>query len=262
MSWVQANGCALYCGDAREVMGQLQQRGVRPRLCVTDPPYPLTSGGGGGLQRVTKSGHKVMSGGWMKAYSNSGKLFEMCPIEEWLKSAFDLLATDAEIYCMSDAKNLRSTLVEFAAVGFELHNVLTWHKRTCTANRWYMKDCEYTAYGWKGAARRIADCSSKQLVSMPQRDETEHPTEKPVELFRHYIANSCRPGELVIDPFMGSGSSGVAAVRAGRPYIGIELSREYFDMAVERISKAQPHVDLFASQSTPRQVDIEELLTC
>ena len=253
------NGCRLILGDCREVIKGLPViEGLT--LCATDPPYPLTSGGGGLMSGATNGGHKRMSGGWMKAYSNNGKLFELCPPTEWMPLVYQCLAADAEIYCMSDAKNLPATFEALSLAAFDLHNVLVWHKRTCTANRWYMKDCEYTVYGWKGRARAINDCSAKQLASAPHQDVTNHPTEKPVALFQHYISMSTKPGETVIDPFMGSGSSAVAAVRAGRPYIGIELDSDYFAAAVERVEAAQPHVDLFsASETEPSvQTDIEE----
>ena len=85
---------------------------------------------------------------------------------------------------------------------------------------------------------------------VPQRDESEHPTEKPVLLMKHYIENSTQPGDTVMDPFMGSGTTGVAAVMAGRKFIGIERDPRWFETAAARIEQAlsdssKQTIDLF-----------------
>ena len=80
---------------------------------------------------------------------------------------------------------------------------------------------------------------------MFQRDESIHPTEKPVELMRYWIGNSTHQGQIVLDPFMGSGTTGVAAIQMGRKFIGIEREPKYFDIACKRIEDAQRQGDLF-----------------
>lgn len=69
-----------------------------------------------------------------------------------------------------------------------------------------------------------------------------HPTAKPVDLEEYLIRTYTEPGQVVLDPFMGSGSTGVAAVRTGRRFIGMELSPEYFDMAKKRMTRAEMEV--------------------
>jgi site-specific DNA-methyltransferase (adenine-specific) len=101
-----------------------------------------------------------------------------------------------------------------------------------------MKNVEFVAYLWKGNARTINNPSSKQLIRAPQVDETKHPTEKPVGLCRHYIENSSAPGDLVLDPFMGSGTTVVAALRAGRRAVGVEQDPQWFDVACRRVERA------------------------
>ena len=119
--------------------------------------------------------------------------------------------------------------------GFDFHNLLIWDKGTVTPNRWYMKGCEFVGFFYKGTAKSINNCSSKALVKYPQIDETMHPTEKPVGLMQHYIENSTQPGQTVIDPFMGTSTTGVACVKSGRKFVGIEIDQEWFDVACERI---------------------------
>ena len=77
------------------------------------------------------------------------------------------------------------------------------------------------------------------------RERGLHPTQKPVELFRYLIKTYSNFGDLIIDPFMGSGTTGVACVNLGRKFIGIEIEPKYFDIACERISAAQAQGRLF-----------------
>lgn len=206
-------------------------------LLMTDPPYKLTSGGkniGG------------MSGGWMTDYDNGGSPVTMThDWQEWLPLIASVMAVDSEAYIMANDKNLRLALNACVDAGLSIHNVLAWDKRCATANRWYMKNLEFVVYAWKGRARRINDAGAKQLISLPQVDQSAHPTEKPVSLMAHYIANSTQPGQRVLDPFMGSGTTGVAAAQLGRVFVGAEIDARWFDVACERISRAHDQGDFF-----------------
>lgn len=73
-----------------------------------------------------------------------------------------------------------------------------------------------------------------------------HPSPKPVELMRWLVSEASEPGELVLDPFMGSGTTGAAAIGLGRKFVGIEINPEYFDHACDRIRAAQSQGRLFA----------------
>lgn len=98
---------------------------------------------------------------------------------------------------------------------------------------------------WQDDAKAVRNIYSQ----MPPRDR-QHPNEKPVEMVAHFINNHTYPGDTVLDPFMGSGTTGVAAVRMGRKFIGIELDPDHFETAVRRITKAQES-DMFIARPTP-----------
>ena len=87
------------------------------------------------------------------------------------------------------------------------------------------------------------------LGPMPPRDRV-HPNEKPIEMVAHFINNHTYRGDMVLDPFMGSGSSGVAAVRMGRKFIGIELEPAHFETALGRLRAAQEG-DMFLGKPAP-----------
>ena len=97
------------------------------------------------------------------------------------------------------------------------------------AGAWFGGHC--TKAVWTGAA--------------PTGDEREHRTQKPVALMKWVLGNVCAPTATALDPFMGSGTTGVAAVQMGRRFIGIEREPAYFDIACRRIEQAQRQADLF-----------------
>jgi DNA modification methylase len=89
----------------------------------------------------------------------------------------------------------------------------------------------------------------KTIVSVvPVHRGMVHPTEKPVRLAERIITLISDPGDTIYDPFMGSGSFGVACVKTGRNYIGSEVDKEYFTTACKRIKKTARAGELFASQ--------------
>jgi DNA modification methylase len=91
--------------------------------------------------------------------------------------------------------------------------------------------------GWQGSR-------TTSVLKYPVRNEY-HPTEKPIDLMRHLVSRCA--AETIIDPFMGSGSTGVAAVLEGRKFVGLEVEPSYFDIACKRIEDAQKQGDLFIS---------------
>lgn len=237
--------CTLYLGDAMDIMREIP----RADLVVSDVPYALTTGG------VAKSG-KTMSGIFAAHnYANDGQLvMATVPFPEMMTALYAALADDADCYVMANDKNVHPLIDASLEAGFGLHNLLVWDKIQPTANRWYMKNCEFTVYLWKGRARTINEPGSKQLVRGGIEKATGHPTEKPVHLMAEYIGNSSQRGDVVLDPFMGSGTTGVAAVQLGRRFVGIELDPLFFDLACQRIRDAYAHPDMWSAHVAPEQL--------
>lgn len=232
-----AEGVTLYMGDAREIVPTLP----KVDLVATDPPYRLTSGGDTQERRDTFSG-------WLGSYGNSGEVVK-CDVTwpEIMSLSFDALGADGDAYFMANDKNVNLAWNAALAAGFSVHNLLVWDKGTAVMNRWYMKNLEFTLYCWKGRAKMIRDPSSKQLAAVPNARDDGHPTVKPTELLSLYIRNSSDFGQTVLDPFMGVGSAGSAAVSLGRKFIGIEIEQKYFDTACRRIADALARPTLFAA---------------
>lgn len=220
-------------GDCIEILKSMPSESID--LIVTDPPYRTISGGN--KSDKWKSGYASSV-----LYKNDGKIFDNNNIEfsDWLPEVYRVLKDGTHFYCMTNVLNINKIIVEAEKVGFYLHNILVWEKNTANANRWYMKNCEFTLFFKKGKAKTINNPSSKMIhkFNNPVGNKL-HPTQKPVELMQFYITNSSKENETVLDPFMGSGSTGVACVNTNRNFIGIELDNNYFNIAKERIENAQ-----------------------
>lgn len=282
---IRIGDATLYHGDALVLMKELAAAGVKAHMLCCDPPYLLTSGGCtpkyegarrmGGVfnsKNYDNGGHLVACDlDWndfmplfydileeqAHAYvmANNRNVQAMLNAARWPsgeKNTTIFKALDA-LKAAVDVSDRRPLLMKLRAAldaktnGFEFHNLLVWDKITATPNRWYMKNCEFTGLFYKGNAKAINDCSSMSCIRYAHADDSQHPTEKPVALMEMYIRNSTQPGEIVIDPFMGSGSTGVAAIRAGRKFIGMELEKRWFDTACQRIESAGRHIqtDMF-----------------
>jgi len=225
--------CRLLLGDCLKIMPTLD----KVDCVATDPPYLLTYGGPHGSM-----GGKLSN----ENYDNKGGIIN-CKIDwlDFMPPIFASLKDRAHAYIMCNNRHIQNMLTSAESSGFKFHNFLVWDKGTATPNRWYMKNLEFTGFFYKGKAFFINDCGSKQLHRIPNILNAKHPTEKPQELMRVYIENSTKRSETVLDPFMGVASTGVACVKSGRKFIGIELDPEYYEIACERIRKAYEQPDLF-----------------
>ena len=234
MSHIEHIGDAtLYLGDARDIVPALGS----VDCIVSDLPYRLESGG-----KTTGE----MGGKFDKAtYDNSGSIIE-CDIEfdEIMPLLFPKLLR-GHAYFMVNNRHVANVQNAALASGFRFHNLLVWDKSTGTPNRWYMKNCEFTLFCFTGSAKYINDCGSRQLIRCPNVIGGEHETQKPVPLMAHYVGNSTEIGDIVLDPFMGSGTTGVAALELGRKFIGIEINQKHFDTACRRIECATVSPTLF-----------------
>ena len=220
----------LWMGDCLELMKQIPDGSID--LIVTDPPYKIITGGdGNGKNSVRPKG--ILSGNL--------ELMKCIPkFNEWLPECFRVLKNGTHAYFMINSKNLIEMLIDVQEAGFKIHNILIWKKNNCTPSQYYMKNCEYIIFCRKGRAKYINDMGGSKTVHDFNNilGNKFHPTEKPIELMKFYVNNSSNENDIVLDPFMGSGSTGVACVNTNRKFIGIEMDENYFSIAQNRITEA------------------------
>ena len=110
-------------------------------------------------------------------------------------------------------------------------------------------DCELAWTNWPKAVRRLQWRWNGMIRQ--GNEERYHPTQKPLEVMK-WVITLCPKSETILDPFLGSGTTGVAALQMGRKFIGIEREQKYFDIACKRIEQASKQVDMFIEQ--PKQI--------
>jgi site-specific DNA-methyltransferase (adenine-specific) len=251
----QFGNIKLYNGDCMEVMKDIPSESVD--LIVTDCPYKIISGGitieerkdeiSGIFQKRAKSDGTNCSNKWLKKDENAiisaaknGTMFTHNNItfKEWLPEIYRVLKNKAHCYIMINSRNLKNLQVEAEKVGFKFQNLLIWDKGNVTPNQYYMGGYELILMLRKGGAKPINNMGTSNIIKIPNIiGKKQHPTEKPIKLMEILIENSSNEGDVVLDPFIGSGSTGVAAVNLNRNFIGIELDEGYFNIATNRIQK-------------------------
>ena len=225
----------LRCGDCLEVLKSIPSESVD--LIVTDPPYKTTSRGNAGN-----------SGGMLqKEINKKGQVFNFNDIdcEKYAPEFYRVLKDGSHCYIMTNHINLIHILNTFTANGFHFIKSLIWDKGNKIMGQYYMSQFEYILFFRKGKGIKINNCGTSDILSVPNKKLKDtngknlHDTEKPVNLMKILIENSSAENELVLDPFMGIGSTGIACINTNRNFIGIELDEKYFNIAKERIYKAQ-----------------------
>lgn len=231
----------VYEGDCIKLMQELDDESVN--MIFADPPYFLSNGG-----TTCKSGSRVsvIKGKWDKLKSvKSMNNFN----RNWLKEAQKLLTPNGTIWVSGTHHNIYSIGSLLQLLGFKILNEITWEKPNPPPNlscRYFTHSTETIIWAAKSSKSKHifnyqdmkAENGGKQMKSVwsftaPKKNEKEHgkhPTQKPIELLNRIIRASTLAGDLVLDPFNGSGTTGIAAYSLGRRYIGIEKESKYIDI--------------------------------
>lgn len=224
-------------------------------LVVTDCPYKIIAGGitienkenetTGILRRRAVSDGTKCSNKWLKKGDDdtpcavrSGKMFANNDIsfKDWLPEIYRVLKQGSHCYIMINGRNLKELQTEAEKVGFKYVNLLAWKKNNLTPNKYYMNQMEFILLLRKGRARNINDMGTSNCLEVPNIiGKKQHPTQKPVDLMKIFIDNSSNEGDVVLDPFFGSGTTLVAAAMTGRHYIGYEIDKQYYDIALQNL---------------------------
>lgn len=204
-------------------------------LIITDPPY-----------KVTARGNAGNSGGMMqKKLSMQGKIFEHNDVKpiEYIPEFYRILKDGSHCYIMTNHVNLQEILNVATECGFKFIKSLIWNKGNKIMGQYYMSQFEYILFFRKGKGKKINKCGTADILNVPNKKtkgedgKNLHDTEKPVELMKILVENSSQENEIVLDPFMGIGSTGMACKELRRHFLGIEIDEKYFNIAKERIDK-------------------------
>ena len=231
----------IYNMDCLEGMKMIPDGSVD--LCVTDPPYKTTARGNAGN-----------AGGMLqKDINKKGMVFEHndCDIEQFLPEIYRVLKDGSHCYIMCNHTNLIHYLNVIDRSKFHFIKCLIWDKGNKIMGTFYMNCFEYILFLRKGAAKQINDCGRGDILTVPNLKDKNpdgsniHDSQKPVTLMQILIEESTQPGEVVLEPFLGSGTTAIACHRSNRKCIAFEIDKEYYEKACKRIRNEQRQLRLF-----------------
>lgn len=248
-------------GDCVELMNALPEGSVD--MIFADPPYNLQLGGD--LMRPDNSKVDAVDDDWDKF--DSFKIYDRFT-RDWLRAARRLLKDNGTLWVIGSYHNIFRVGASLQDLDYWILNDIIWRKSNPMPNFrgrrftnahetmiWAVKDKD-ARYTFNYEAMKalnddlqmrsdwlIPICTGHERLRDDAGDKA-HPTQKPEALLHRVILSSTRPGEVILDPFFGSGTTGAVARRLGRRYIGLERDEKYASIARARISKVKPVDDL------------------
>ena len=240
------NDFTLILGDSLEELKKIKSKSID--MIFADPPYFLSGDG------ITCSGGKIVSvkkGGWDKKIDIKEKhKFN----KKWIRLCKRVLKDNGTIWISGTMHNIYSIGMALEEEGFKIINNITWKKLNPPPNiscrafthstetiLWAKKDIKnakhkfnYETMKTMNDGKQMKDVWETSLTKPSEKKYGKHPTQKPIELLKRIIIASTDEGDLILDPFNGSGTTGIVANLLNRKYIGIEKEKDYLDLTIRR----------------------------
>jgi site-specific DNA-methyltransferase (adenine-specific) len=208
----------LMQGDCFECMKEIPDSSID--MILTDPPYGMNY----------NSGRRKVS---HRAIKNDDSLYWL---DGFAEECFRVAKNNTAHYVTCSFHHIDTFKQAFQKY-FKIKNILVWVKNNHGSGDLkgdFAPKHEFVLFLHKG--RRLYNGKRvSNVLHFPKTDNTLHPTQKPVAMMEFLIQKFCDEGQVVLDPFMGSGTTGVACVNTNRDFIGIELDKDYFEVAKYRI---------------------------
>ena len=226
----------IKCGDCLHLLKQLPDKSID--LVVTDPPYLIENTKAGGKSNLAKS---IQGMNDEIKNSNLTNGFDICILDEIVR-----VMKNINLYVWCNHKQIPMYIDYFVNKLNCAFDILIWNKTNAMPlfNNKYLTDKEYCLY-----FRKNAKCNPKsyndaktvfyQPINSKDKKLYNHPTIKPLNIIETIINNSSQEGDIILDPFLGSGTTAVACVNTNRHYIGFELDPQYYDIACKRLDEAE-----------------------
>ena len=234
----------LLHGDSVKLMGEFD---FKFDMIFADPPYFLSNGG------ISVQSGKVVcvdKGEWDKG--GSPERIDQFN-EEWISTCREHLKEDGTIWISGTYHNIFSVANKLTQLGFKILNVITWAKTNPPPNI----SCRYFTYStefviWARKEKKVPHYYNYQLMKelnddkqmtdvwrLPaiarwEKSQGKHPTQKPLALLTRIILASTKPGAWILDPFAGSGTTGIAANLLGRRFLGIDQEKQFLELSKAR----------------------------
>lgn len=210
-------------GDAYELLPEMPVAD----LILTDPPYNISQDNN---FNTMSNRHGLDFGEWDKGFDDL----------LWLELAVDRLSKNGSIIVFCSVRRISCIIEKLESLGLEYKDTIRWVKPNPmprNRDRRYVVDAECAVWCARGkwTFNRLSDKYDRPEIVCAAPSKRLHPTQKPDFLMETLIARHSNPGDMVLDPFMGSGTTGVAAKKLGRKFCGIEKDAGYFAAARDRL---------------------------
>lgn len=245
----QIRNVILFHGNCFDILPRVPENSVD--MIFADPPYFLSNGG------ITCHAGRRVSVNKGKWDISKGLEENYIFTQRWLRECQRILTKNGTIWVSGTLHIIYTIGSAMQNLGYKMLNDIAWFKVNPPPNL----SCRYFTHStetiiWAAKNKDSRHCfnyesmrklnNGKQMLSMwsikaPHPEEKKygkHPTQKPIQLLDRLVLSSTRPNDIVLDPFSGSGTTGIAAYKEGRQYIGIELEQSYLDVSIKRLKDA------------------------
>jgi DNA modification methylase len=233
-----------YNGDAFKVIVEFETKGIKVDHIITDPPFNISQKNNLHTMRGKRAG--VDFGDWDWDFDLTG----------WIPEYANLLEPGGSMIVFNSFRNISYIADAMEQSGLVVKDILKWIKTNPmprNIDRRYVQDTEFAVWAVKPKGKWVFNKRSDKKYERAEfhtavvagKERTSHPTQKSIQLMTEIIEIHTNEGDIVMDPFMGSGTTGVAALGMNRKFIGVELSPEYYELANRRLSDEQNEIKLF-----------------
>ncbi len=250
----------LWCGDNIEIMASM--KGLDAHAMITDPPYcsgAATEAGKGSATHQGLRSETIRSGRFEWFSADNMTTSGLCELLRLMcVRASDLLCPTGSILSFCDWRMVTSLAPSMESAGWRQRNLIIWDKGNFGCGTGFRPRHEMIIHLTKRAPK-FYSASFGNVLNYSRPGDREHPTQKPVELISDMIEVVSPAGGTIIDPFMGSGTAGVACAKMGRKFVGIEIDPKHFDTACRRVEAEQSRPGLFVKPRTDKLEQAELL---
>jgi len=222
----------LILGDAFKVLKELKKKKILVDAVITDPPYNISRKNN--FHTIGRKG--IDFGDWDKHFDQLN----------WIEDAISLLKNGGSIIIFNDWKNMGLIAKKIEELGCQVKDLIRWIKYNPmprNINRRYVSDFEFGIWATKNKGwvfnkpKKIKYLRPEYKTStVAGKEKTIHPTQKSLKLMKGILLTHTNKGDLVLDPFVGSGTTIIACEKTKRKWIAIENKKRYFNLAQKRIN--------------------------
>lgn len=236
----------IYCMDCRERMKLIEDKSID--LVIADPPYNIGGNGKPSVKWETKK-IKTVKEKWDIFNESSFYKFNLV----WISECKRILKDNGNILIFGNKDNIYEVGYILKKLNFDIKNHIIWFKRNSPPNvtcRTLTHSCEHIIWAVNGkknwtfnywvakelnGGKQQRDLYDIPMILPKEKVYGKHPAQKPLELIKRLVLTFSNEGDLVLDPFMGSGTTAVACKMFNRNFIGFEINEDYCDIAEKRI---------------------------